>query len=59
MNSYQKLHEPFIFWLAQNFLPSIKDHEEDVPPVDSREFWGTLIIIVAALIALKIIFNGI
>jgi hypothetical protein len=58
MNTYPKLQEPFAFWLVQQFLPAAKDLEEDVQPINNREFYSIMSMIVVVIVVLDIIFHG-
>jgi hypothetical protein len=58
MNIYPKLSEPFFFWLARQFLPALENHEEDIQPINNREFYSIMGMIILALMVLGIIFQG-
>ena len=58
MNTYPKLEEPFVFWLIRQYLPAIDDKEEDVQPINNREFYSIMSMIILALVVLDIIFHG-
>jgi hypothetical protein len=58
MNTYPKLEEPFAFWLVRQFLPAVEDQEEDVQPINNREFYSIMGMIVVVLLVLDIIFHG-
>lgn len=58
MNIYPKLHEPFAFWLVRQFIPAEDVCKEDIRPISDREFYGIMVMIIAALVVLDLIFHG-
>jgi hypothetical protein len=58
MNTYPKLEEPFVFWLIRQYLPAVEYKEEEVQPINNREFYNIMGMIVLAFVALDIIFHG-
>ena len=48
--------DSFIFWLAQQSLPAYKSHKRQIQPVNNYEFYVTLVMILIAFLALKMIF---
>jgi hypothetical protein len=57
MNTFPKLHRPFAFWLAQQFLLMDDIQKEDVRPISDREFYSIMVIIAGAILALDIVFH--
>jgi len=48
--------EPFIFWLANEFLPG-EASQEELEPISNREFFISIGLITAFLTAMGIIFQ--
>jgi hypothetical protein len=46
----------FMFWLAQQYLPAYNNYKKQIQPINNHEFYGTLTMIIIALLALKMIF---
>jgi len=58
MNTYPKSREPFAFWLVRQFLTTEENQKKDIRPVGNHELFSIFGMIIAALIILKIIFQG-
>ncbi len=58
MNTYLKSREPFTFWLVRHFLAAEENQNKDNRPVSNRELFSIFGMIIAALIILKILFQG-
>jgi hypothetical protein len=56
MNIYPKLRKPFIFWLAQQLLPTETKimHNKSI---GNNEFYTTMAMVAIALIVMSIVFQ--
>jgi hypothetical protein len=57
MNTLKRPDGAFMFWLAQKSLPAYTSYRKQTQPINNYEFYGTLAMIIIALLALKIIFQ--
>ena len=58
MKTCPNITEPFAFQLVRQFLPAEDSHEEDIQPINNREFYSIIGMIIVALVVLDIIFHG-
>ncbi len=49
-----KEYEPFAFWLVRQFLSSPDEELEDLKPVDDKEFYSILGMLLAGLAAIAL-----
>jgi hypothetical protein len=50
----QTVPEPFAFWLIREFLTSDEDKSEDLQPIDNKEFYSVLAMLIAGVAVLAL-----
>lgn len=54
MFNRQTVPEPFAFWLIREFLTSDEDELEDLRPMDNKEFFSVLAMLIAGIAVLAV-----
>jgi hypothetical protein len=56
MKSQQTDREPFAFKLTRYFLPAEESSKENIEPISNGEFYIMLVVVIAILVAIKLLF---
>jgi hypothetical protein len=54
MINRQSIPEPFAFWLIREFLTSHEYESEDLKPIDNKEFYSVLAMLIAGIAVLAV-----
>ncbi len=54
MINRQSVQEPFAFWLIREFLASDENGLEDLQPIDDKEFYSVLAMLITGVVVLAL-----